>query len=263
MTASVENTFVPEAGPPGRWHFNWVLPALFQPRRTFQRIASMERGLVSTPLLLLALFAIASALVRGTIREAALASGQMELPPGWEFYTPEMQAQFQQAMTATSGPVFVYLLPAIVALLGVIVSWVVVGWLLHLLLTLMGGRTSSQQTLNVVAWASLPFILRAGVRIAAMLASGEVVAHPGLSGFVSGEAGTAAIFSTALLSQVDLYLLWHIVLLIVGVGVGNNLSRGKIWIAVLFTVILVMLGRTVPALIAAQFGDLTIVRPFF
>lgn len=96
-----------------------------------------------------------------------------------------------------------------------------------------------------------------------MLASGEVVAHPGLSGFVSGEAGTAAIFSTALLSQVDLYLLWHIVLLIVGVGVGNNLSRGKIWIAVLFTVILVMLGRTVPALIAAQFGDLTIVRPFF
>lgn len=263
MTASVENTFVPEAGPPGRWHFGWVFPTLFQPRQTFQRIASMERGLVSTPLFLLALFAMGSALVRGTIREAALASGQMELPPGWEFYTPEMQAQFQQAMTATSGPVFVYLLPAIVALLGVIVFWVVVGWLLHLLLTLMGGRTSSQQTLNVVAWASLPFMLREGVRIAAMLATGEAIAFPGLSGFVTGDAGIAAIFSTALLSQIDLYLLWHIGLLIVGVRVGNNLSRGKVWIAVLFTVVLILLVRTAPALIAAQFGDLTIVRPFF
>lgn len=263
MTASLENTYVPEAGPPGRWHFDWVLPALFQPRQTFQRIASMERSLVSTPLFLLSLFAVASALVRGSIREAALASGQMELPPGWEFYTPEMQAQFQQAMTATNGPVFIYVLPAIIALVGVIVSWVVVGWLLHLLLTLMGGRTSSQQTLNVVAWASLPFMLRQAVRIAAMLATGQTVAYPGLSGFVTGEAGNAAIFATALLSQVDLYLFWHIALLIIGVRVGNNLSRGKIWVAVLFTMVLVLLVRTVPPIVAAQFGDLTIVRPFF
>lgn len=263
MSTSVEQTFVPEAGPPRRWHFGLILPALFQPRETFARIAAADRGLVSTPLIVLMVLAIVSALVAGSIKEAIAASGQITLPPGFEWYTPEQQAQFQQAMSATSGPVFLYVLPAVTAVLGVIAGWLVVGWLLHLLLTLMGGRASSRQTLNVVAWAGLPFAVRHVVRTGAMLANDQLISYPGLSGFVTGEQGSAAIFAGALLALVDIYVVWHILLLVIGVRSGDSLPAPKAWTAVLFTVVLVLIFRALPAVIAAQFGDVTVVRPFF
>lgn len=263
MNTSIDQPFLSESGRPRRWHFGLILPALFQPRQTFARIVSVDRSLVSTPLLVLVVLAVLSALLAGSIKEAAAASGQITLPPGFEWYTPEQQAQFMQAMTATSGPVFLYVLPAIVAALGVIAAWLIVGWLLHLVLTLMGGRAPSRQTLNVVAWASLPLGVRHLVRIGAMLASDQLIEYPGLSGFVTGEQGTLAVFAGALLALVDIYLIWHIILLVIGVRAGDTLSTPKVWTAVLFTVVLVLILRAVPAVIAAQFSDLTVVRPFF
>lgn len=260
---SLDQAVVTGAGRPRRWHFGLIIPALFQPRQTFARIIGVERGLVSTPLLALVVLAVLSALLAGSIKEAAAASGQIAYPPGFEWYTPEQQAQFQQAMTATSGPVFLYVLPAIMGALGAIAGWLLVGWFLHLLLTLMGGRASSQQTLNVVAWASLPFALRHVVRIGAMLATDQLVAYPGLSGFVTGDQGNAAIFAGALLALVDIYVIWHIALLVIGVRAADGLAPSKTWTAVLFTVVAVLLLRALPALIAAQFSDLTVVRPFF
>ena len=263
MTTSIGDSYIPDASPPGRWHFNWILPALLQPRQTFERIVTLDRGLASTPLLLLVLAALGAALLSGSIKEAAMAAGQQQLPPGFEFYPPEMQAQFQQALSATSGPVFVYVLPAAMAVLGAVISWLLVGWLLHLLLTLMGGRSSSRQTLNVVAWASLPFVVRHLVRIGAMLSSEQLIAYPGLSGFVTGQTGNSAIFAAALLGLVDIYLLWHVALLVLGLNAGDHLARIKVWMAVLLTIVLVLLARTLPPLVAAQFSDLTIIRPFF
>lgn len=263
MSTSLEQTFLPDVGPPRRWNSGLILPTLFQPRQTLAGISAADRSLVSTPLFVLAILGIISALVAGSIKEAIAASGQITLPPGFEWYTPEQQAQFQQAMTATSGPVFLYVLPAVMAVLGVIAGWLVVGWLLHLLLTLMGGRASSRQTLNVVAWASLPFAVRHLVRLGAMLANDELISHPGLSGFLAGEQGNGAIFAGALLALIDVYVIWHIVLLVIGVRSGDTLPAPKAWTAVLFTVVLVLIARALPAVIAAQFGDVTVVRPFF
>lgn len=262
MDTSIANAFLIEGEGVRRWHFHRVLPTLFQPRQTFQQLAALDRSLVSTPLFLLALASVASALIAGSIKEAAAVSGQIELPPGFEYYTPEMQAQFQQAMSATSGPLFTYVMPAVLAALGVVIAWVVAGGLLHLLLTLMGGRRSSQQTLNVVAWASLPFFLRHVVRMGAMLSTDQLIAYPGLSGFVPAETGLAAVYAAALLALVDLYLIWHVGLLVIGIRSGDNLSRAKAWTAVLFAVVLILLARSLPAVVAAQFSDLTIVRPF-
>lgn len=263
MSTSIDQPFLADAGRPRRWHFGLILPTLFQPRQTFARIVAIDRGLVSTPLVVLIVLSILSALLAGAIKEAAAASGQVTLPPGFEWYTPEQQAQFMQAMTATSGPVFLYVLPAILSAIGVIAAWLVVGWLLHLLLTLMGGRIPSRQTLNIAAWASLPFAVRHLVRIGAMFANDQLISHPGLSGFVSGDQGNAAIFAGALLALVDIYVIWHIVLLVSGVRAADTLAPPKVWTAVLFTVVLVLIARALPALIAAQFGDLTVVRPFF
>lgn len=254
---------LPTFEPARRWRFDWMLPALFRPRRTFSRIVSNEAAVWQTPIALLTLSTLIHTLVAGGIKQAAAASGQITLPPGFEYYTPEQQAQFQQAMAATSGPVFAYLLPSVTSVLGVIIGWLFVGWLLHLVLTLLGGRGSSRQVLNVVAWASLPFVLRDVVRIVAMWSSGQLIGHPGLSGFAPADAGNLSVYLAALLAMADLYLLWHLLLLGIGVSVGDTLSKAKAWTAVLVTVVAIYLMRALPALIAGQFNDITVIRPFF
>lgn len=246
-----------------RWRFDWILPVLFRPRRTFAQMATLDTAVSQTPLLILAATALIHALVEGGLKASAAASGQMQYPPGWEYYTPEQQAQFMQAMTATSGPVFTYLLPGVTAVLGVYLGWIVLGWLLHLLLTLLGGRASSRQVLNVTAWALLPFAIRDVVRIVAMWSSGAQLTNLGLSGFAPTGEGMWFVFAAALLTAVDLYFFWHIWLLGVGVRAGDQLSKTKAWTAVLFVTLLLFLLRGVPAIIAAQFSDLTVIRPFF
>ncbi len=247
----------------GRWRFDWVLPVLFRPRRTFAQMATLDTAVSQTPLLILAATALVHALVEGGLKASAAASGQMQYPPGWEYYTPEQQAQFMQAMTATSGPVFTYLLPGVTAVLGVYLGWIVLGWLLHLLLTLLGGRASSRQVLNVTAWALLPFAIRDVVRIVAMWGSGQQLSNLGLSGFAPVGEGLWFVFAAALLAGVDLYFFWHVWLLGVGARAGDQLSKTKAWTAVLFVTLLLFLLRGVPALIAAQFSDITVIRPFF
>ncbi len=249
----------------GRWRFDWLLPALFQPRRTFARIAAAETAVWQTPILILILTGLIRTLVNGSVKAAAnlAAANSGAPPPGFEYYTPEQQAQLQQAMAATSGPVFTYLLPSVVAVIGIYLGWLILGWVIHLGLTLMGGRGSSRQALNIVAWTLLPFAIRDIVRIAAMWTTGQPLTALGLSGFAPVGEGTSTIYLTALLSFVDIYLLWHILLLLIGVRAAEPISRAKAWSVALFTVIAFLLIRALPALIAAQFDGLTVVRPFF
>ncbi len=249
----------------GRWRFDWLLPALFQPRRTFARIAAAETAVWQTPILILILTGLIRTLVNGSVKAAAnlAAANSGAPPPGFEYYTPEQQAQLQQAMAATSGPVFTYLLPSVVAVIGIYLGWLILGWVIHLGLTLMGGRGSSRQALNIVAWTLLPFAIRDVVRIAAMWTTGQPLTALGLSGFAPMGEGTSTIYLTALLSFVDIYLLWHILLLLIGVRAAEPISRAKAWSVALFTVITFLLIRALPALIAAQFDGLTVVRPFF
>lgn len=246
-----------------RWRFEWLLPALFQPRQLFPQIAAATTGVGFTPIMVLITTAVIRVLVTGSLRQAAAARGQIPLPPGFEFYTPEQQAQFQQAMTATSGPIFTYLLPAVTAVLGILFAWLVISALLHLVLTLLGGRGSSRQMFNVVAWSLLPFAVRDVVRIVAMLNSNQLLTSPGLSGFAPTEGGTLSIYLTALLALVDLYAIWQLILLGIGVRASVGLTAGKVWGTVLVTMVVILLARALPAVIAAQFSDQTIIRPFF
>lgn len=246
-----------------RFRFDWILPALFRPRRMFSQIAQMETAAWQTPITILAALALVRSLVAGGIRASAAAMGQIELPPGWEYYTPEQQAQFQQAMTATSGPVFTYLLPAITAVIGVYLGWLVLGWLLHLVLTLFGGRGSSSQALNITAWAMLPFAIREIIRIVAMWGGGELLSTLGLSGFTPAGEGIGYVLLFAFLTAVDLYLFWQIGLLIIGSNRIANISKPKTIFSVIFVILLMLAIRIAPAIPAAQLSDLTVIRPFF
>jgi hypothetical protein len=247
---------------PSRLQFNWILPVLAKPRATLAAIVAEGRPVWLTPMLVLSLTALLVVVLAGPIRAAAIQSGQA-LPPDFEFFGPDQQAQFLQAQAATSGPVFTHVFPALLALLKLWFGWLVMGGLLHLVLTLFGGRGSAGAALNLVAWASLPFVIRDLVRAAVMQTSQQLVANPGLTGFAPQGTGWAVALATEALARIDIYSLWYLVLLIIGARPLGGLKLSSAVGAVLISAAIALLLGVLPGAAARALGALNVVRPFF
>ena len=169
-----------------------------------------------------------------------------------------MQNNYMQAQQATQGPVFLYIMPMISSLTSLWVGWLLLAGLLHFGSTLLGGRGSMQSALNIVAWASLPFAVRDILRIIFMLAAGHVIISPGLSGFISTSG-----FVSQLLTRLDIFLLWHVILLVIGFALTDGLARGKAVTGVLLVIILVLVAQAGLGALTSSFGGLAVQRPFF
>lgn len=231
---------------------------LLRPRQVFQEMTSESRATWGTPMLILTITAILVVVVAGYLKNRAAMMGEAPMPPDWQYWTPEMQNDYMQAQQATQGPVFMYIMPMIGSLTGLWLGWVLLAGLLHFGSTLLGGRGSMQSALNIVAWASLPFAVRDILRIVFMLAAGHAIVSPGLSGFSSTSA-----FFTQLLTRVDIFLLWNVVLLVIGFAVADGLPRTKAVTGVLVVVVLVLLAQAGLGALTSSFGGLAVQRPFF
>ena len=221
-------------------------------------MASESRGTWLTPMLILSITAILVVIVAGYLKSRAALMGEVQFPPDWEFWTPEMQNNYMQAQQATQGPVFLYIMPMIGSLTGLWLGWLLLAALLHFGSTLLGGRGSMQSALNVVAWASLPFAVRDLLRVIFMLAAGHAILSPGLSGFTSTPG-----FLSQLLARLDIFLIWHVILLVIGFALTDGLTRSKAVTGVVVVLALVLLAQAGLGALSAGFGGLAVQRPFF
>ena len=128
--------------------------------------------------------------------------------------------------------------------------------MLHLVFTLLGGRGSTRSSLNIVAWASLPYALRDLVRTIFMLAAGRLIQNPGLSGFApAGEGGLNALCA-GLLGLVDIYLLWHVLLIGLGLRASERVTPAKAWGGAAATLAVLLALQALPAFLANRLGAL-------
>lgn len=248
--------------PRRRFHFRLVPTILIRPRRAFASIVRLARPSWLTPLLLLSVAALLPVLASGRVRQQAGTLGPESLPPDFQYYSPEQQAQFMQALESTRSPTFLYLLPAVAALAVVWLGWLITGAVAHLASTILGGRSTSLAVLEVAGWSGLPFALRALVRAGFILLAGRALTGPGLSGFIDAEASGALLYLRQGLATVDLYWVWHVALLGLGLAALGGLSRGKVIASVAVTEVVALLVQAIPSALAASLGGLTIVRPF-
>lgn len=244
--------------PPRRFDLPRAQAMLFRPRRGFQEMASEPRSTWSTPMLILTVTAILVVIVAGYLKSRAAMMGEIPLPPDWQFWTPEMQENYMRAQQATQGPVFLYIMPMVGSLTGLWLGWLLLAALLHFGSTLLGGRGSMQSALNIVAWASLPFAVRDILRMIFMLAAGHAITSPGLSGFTSTPG-----FVAQLLTRVDIFLIWHVILLVIGFALTDGLPRSKAVTGVLVVVLLVLFAQAGVGALMSSFGGLAVQRPFF
>jgi hypothetical protein len=258
----VSDTVVTAPTPSRRYILDWIAGVFVRPRKTFADIAGKAKGTWLTPLLLLSITEIAAVLVAGPIKIAIAQMQGPNLPPDYQYFTPEDQERFLQAAQATQGPVFIYVFPSILALGRVWFGWLLVGGMLHLFLTMLGGRGNTGTTMNLVAWGGLPFAIRDLVRIISMLVTHQIINHPGVTGFAPAGDSGMSIFLNKLFAYFDFYLLWHIILLVVGVRVATGLGLSKTWTGTLITFVIVLSLQALIGYLASLLGGLTVVRPF-
>ncbi len=251
------DTALPPLERPRRLHFDWVLPTFFNPAAAFTKIGAYAGDAWLTPLLVWMAAELGHIWLAGNAAAQAALNAPLNLPADFANFPPDMQQQIleqAQANQATgAGIMLTHIFPGVLAVLGVWVGWLLLSAVLHLALTLLGGRSAMRNTMNVVAWASLPFVIRAVVRIGYYLTGGAVITAPGLAGF----APEGNAFLTALLSLVDVYACWQVALLLIGARKASGLAWGKVIGATVVTVALVLALQALPGFVYQQLSGLT------
>lgn len=245
-----------EKQPGHRFDFQRVVTTLLRPRQAFAATIAEARSTWLTPMLLLSLTALLVVLVSGYLKTRAAMLGEIPLPPDWQYWTPDMQNNYMQAQQLTQGKVFMYVIPLVTAWSALWVGWIILAGLLHLGSTLLGGRGSMQSALNIVAWTSLPFAMRDVLQTVYMLSASHAITSPGLSGFAT------SAFLSQILARTDIFLIWNIVLLIIGFSIVDGLPRGKAVFGVVIVVLLILLAQAGLGTLISGLSGTAVQRPF-
>jgi hypothetical protein len=243
-------------------HFEWILPVFFQPRKTIEKITSQEKSVWLTPLLVVSALIILSVLVAGPIKRNIIQMG-LNTPENFQYYSQEQQAQFMSAQANRTSPLFLYVFPVVTGLAGLWVTWFLLSSLLHLSLTLAGSRAQNIRSYNLAAWSLLPIGVRQLVQMVAMLATKTVVSNPGLSGFLTGDIKGLTAFAAALLGLIDIYFIWQIILLLIGVSPLSSLKLSKAWGATAVSLIILMLLMSLPGFLSHAMSGMSTSMPFY
>jgi len=147
---------------------------------------------------------------------------------------PEIQ---QQITSFTTNPFFTIVMPAGIVLIGLWAGWLVWSAVLHFGSTLLGGNSHFGQMWQIVVWTWFPFAVRGLLQTIFILASGKIISNPGLSGLIARPVTATNMVTMAqppgqlalqaLLSRIDLFLVWNLILIAIGVMVTAKFSGRK------------------------------------
>jgi hypothetical protein len=242
--------------------WQWIFRILLTPKAVFNRLAAAEGRHWVRPMLILTLLVAVLSLAGGPARLENVQQTLNQPPEDFQYWTEDQQNQFFQGQMSMQGPLFIYIFPLLEQLAGLWLGWFLLASLLHLLMTFKGSRRSREVYHNFTAWAAIPFALRALVQIAALLAIGESVDDPGLSGFIAPDASGFMIYLRLFFALVDIYSLWFFGLILYGSPTISGLKSGKAVVMALIACVVFLILVMVPGFIRIQLGGLGAVRPF-
>jgi hypothetical protein len=238
-----------------------------RPRATLEHLCEHEIRAWWVPALLAMLLLVLPILVSAPIsieqaREALLVTQeQLEERQGMEL-SAEQQSQMESMATS---PLIIVVFPAVLRVVGQIVSWLAWGGALYLTGMALGGRSTFGQMFRVVIWTWLPHTLRGALQTVYIQLSGQLIANPGLSGLVQESRPIAEVVAAppslgqmllvTLLSKVDLFLFWNLILLVIGVRVVTRLPWRKAILTTLGVWILLTALSLIPTLASGLFAQ--------
>jgi hypothetical protein len=135
------------------------------------------------------------------------------------------------------------------------VMWLVWAGVLYFLGLVAGGEASFAQSFALLAWSWTPYSLRNLILAAYIAYSGQLI-NQGLSFLVAtgDQTKDAANWLYVLLSQFDLFYLWHLVLVVVGLAAIGRFSKTKATIVGLIYLAVTMALSLVPVFVRTLFS---------
>jgi hypothetical protein len=140
-------------------------------------------------------------------------------------------------------------------LVALAVTWLLGAGVLYFLGLVAGGEANFGQSFVVLLWSWLPYFLRNLVMAAYVAYTGQLL-NQGLSFLVAtgDQTQDAANWLYSLLSQIDLFYLWHLILVIVGLAAVGRFSKTKATIVGLIYLAATTALSLVPVFIGTLFS---------
>lgn len=217
---------------------------IFRPAKAFQ----MSRESAKKVLILCVVLLIAG-IVASAAAEAGCAKGAPKKPPqGIQEEMQETEAASIRVRVA-SGIIF--------GILGLVIAWFLKTAFFYLLSKVWESKVGFLTLFSSMGLVYLPFFLRNILQSSVMLSTGKWIQHQGLSALVaSSDPASWSTVGYALLSKIDLWVLWSLLLLFVALRVSVGLSgkRAVLLTAVYWALVMAMVATS--SAIFSSFGGL-------
>jgi hypothetical protein len=165
---------------------------------------------------------------------------------------PQEQAEQMTASLETfTSPLFLAVTTIALTTLGLIVTWLVRGALLFFVGYFLGTDSRYIQMFTLVLWAWLPFALRDLVQAVYVLLNGQLAINKGLSFLVASgdQVQNAGNLLYGFLAQIDIFLVWHLLLVGIGIAVSTRSTSTKTALATIgYWIVTALIGLS-PALL--------------
>ncbi len=224
-----------------------------QPVTTFRAAAAQSKWYVWAAPLLVLILSLVVLLIVQTPHTLVLAREQVE---GQLAAVPEDQAE-----AARAGMGMALSLPFMLATgigfgtLALIVATLAQATLLYFTALVSGGEMTFGTMFRMSAWSRIPMAIGALAQAGFIVIAGRMIQYPGLSFLVATsdlrQDGRNPLF--VLLSGIDLFWLWHLLLVVLGLSVVTRFGRGK---SLALTVVYAVLALVIPVLPILLFGGM-------
>jgi len=141
-------------------------------------------------------------------------------------------------------------------LLGFWLQWLVLSAFIYLGLRIGRSKCSGRLVRSFTAWASLPLALRFIVQAVFILVSQRPIYQSGLASLVTPTPGMTIDVVGMVLSAIDFYFLWQLVLLVKGSQIVGGVRLWKALPVVVIALGIVIVLSAAAGMVTAQLGGL-------
>jgi len=242
--------------------------SLFRPRRAMAALSEAPRRRWWIPLLL----TLAALAMQGTAYARADHELMYRHQLAWFESMSEMEkGPGAEPPTKTDPHPLNVWLPIGGRAVGTLITWLIWAGLITLATTFLGHNGARfRATFAMVAWSKLPLAVRHLVQFIAMSATGSAIYNQGLSGLALDSTPRVPDFSfgprsyappargsavlAALLGQIDVYVIWSLVLTAAGIWAFAHMPKRRAWLVTLGIWIVTVAVTLIPPLLGMGQG---------
>ncbi len=223
-----------------------IINVFINPKMVFSKIKEKLEWL--TPLIVvIVVLVILSILTISTTRD--LISAQQIEAMKQQNMTDE---QIEQAMKFSSGPIIV-VFGAIGTIIGTLVILLIFAGILNLLIPMFGGEGGFRFVFSVVSYSALVKIPGQLFRWILIMLKHSLQVSTSLALFLPNLETKS--FAYKLLSGIDFFIIWEMILVATGISITNNLKKQNAYILVFAVwIVSILLGIGLGSLFRARVG---------